>query len=206
MDDIIIFSKTVEDHKQHLDQIFELLGKVSLKLNPDKCDFYQTKILFLGHMVSKEEIQPNPTLVDKIKNCVRPSNKSKIRTFLGLASYYRRFIKDFSKIARPLYNLTKKDEPFCWTDECERVFTYLKECLISYPIVVYPDYNKPFILHTDASDYAIGTVLAQNDNNGHERVIVYASRVLSVAEVNYTVTEKECLAIIWGTKYFHHFL
>jgi hypothetical protein len=206
MDDIIIYSKTTEDHRSHLEKVFQLLLQAGLKLNPDKCDFYQTQILFLGHMVSKEGIKPNPTLVNKIKNCPRPVNRSKVRSFLGLASYYRRFIKDFSAIARPLYNLTKLDEPFCWTEDCEQAYNYLRNCLTTHPIVIYPNLNKPFILHTDASNYAIGAVLAQNDDKGHERVIAYASRVLSVPESNYTVTEKECLAVIWATKYFHHFL
>src|SRR6185369_11022068 len=120
MDDIIIFSKTAPEHKTHLEEVFKLLMKAGLKLNPDKCDFYQEKILFLGHMISKRGIQPNPALVEKIKNCPRPVTKTKVRSFLGLASYYRRFIQNFSGIARPLYNLTKQDEVFAWTEECEQ--------------------------------------------------------------------------------------
>jgi len=107
MDDIIIFSKTSEDHRNHLERIFQLLAEAGLKLNPDKCDFYQNCILFLGHMISKKGIQPNPALVEKIRNCPRPTTKTKVCSFLGLASYYRRFIKSFLGIARSLYNLTK---------------------------------------------------------------------------------------------------
>jgi hypothetical protein len=206
MDDIIIFSKTAEDHKVHLEEVFKLLIKAGLKLNPDKCDFFQEKILFLGHMISKEGIQPNPALVEKIKNCPRPITKTKVRSFLGLASYYRRFIRNFSGIARPLYNLTKQDESFVWTEDCEHAYNYLRKCLTTHPIVVYPNFNKPFFLHTDASNYAIGAVLVQKDDKGHDRVIAYASRVLNPAESNYTVTEKECLAVIWATKRFHTFL
>jgi hypothetical protein len=206
MDDIIIYSKNSEEHKIHLEQIFQLLSEAGLKLNPEKCDFYQNQILFLGHMISKEGIQPNPALVEKIKNCLKPTSKTKVRSFLGLASYYRRFIKNFSGIAHPLYNLTKQDEPFSWTEDCENAYEYLKNCLTTQPIVIYPDFDKPFLLHTDASNYAIGAVLAQKDDNGHERVIAYASRVLTPAETHYTVTEKECLAIIWATKHFHTFL
>jgi hypothetical protein len=206
MDDIIIFSKTSEEHHEHLETVFKMLTEAKLKLNPDKCDFYQNRILFLGHMISKEGIQPNPALVEKIKNCPRPTTKSKVRSFLGLASYYRRFIKNFSGIARPLYNLTKQDELFSWTEDCENAYDHLRNCLTTQPIVVYPDFNRHFYLHTDASNYAIGAVLAQKDKEGHERVIAYASRVLSPAETNYTVTEKECLAVIWSTKHFHTFL
>jgi hypothetical protein len=206
MDDIIIYSKTLEDHRKHLEQVLQLLINAGLKLNPDKCDFFRKQILFLGHMVSGEGIKPNPMLVEKIKNCTPPTTKRKVRSFLGLASYYRRFIRDFSKIAKPLYTLTKQDVTFCWTEECQRAFEYLRTCLTTKPVVIYPDFNKPFILHTDASNYAIGAVLAQTDENNKEHVIAYASRILNQAEVNYTVTEKECLAIIWATKHFHNFL
>jgi hypothetical protein len=206
MDDIIIFSKTAQEHKIHLEEVFKLLMKAGLKLNPDKCDFYQEKILFLGHMISKKGIQPNPALVEKIKNCPRPTTKTKVRSFLGLASYYRRFIRNFSGIARPLYNLTKHDEIFAWTEECEYAYDHLRNCLTSYPVVIYPNFNKPFSLHTDASNYAIGAVLVQKDDQGHDHVIAYASRILSLAESNYTVTEKECLAVIWATKHFHHLI
>jgi hypothetical protein len=105
-----------------------------------------------------------------------------------------------------LYNLTKQDITFSWTEECEEAFQHLRKCLTSHPVVVYPSFDKPFFLHTDASNYAIGAVLVQKDDNEHDRVIAYASRILNPAEVNYTVTEKECLAVIWATKYFNQFL
>jgi hypothetical protein len=206
MDDIIIYSKSLEEHKNHLEHVFQLLVQAGLKLNPDKCDFFKRQILFLGHLISEEGIKPNPVLVDKIKNCTPPTTKRKVRSFLGLASYYRRFIKDFSKIARPLYELTKQDIEFCWTEKCHQSFERLRTCLTEPPVMKYPDFSKPFTLHTDASDYAVGAVLAQHDDQNKEHVIAYASRVLNDAERNYTVTEKECLAIIWATKYFRHFL
>src|SRR6185295_13043141 len=149
MDDIIIFLKTSEDYKIHLEKIFQLLSNAGLKLNPDKCDFYQKQILFLGHMILKEGIQPNSTLVEKIKNCPRPTTKTKVRSFLGLASYYRRFIKNFSAIARPLYNLTKQDEVFSWTEDCKNAYEYLKNCLTTQLIIVYSNFNEYFYLNTD---------------------------------------------------------
>jgi hypothetical protein len=160
MDDIIIYSKTLEDHCAHLEQVIQLLIKAGLKLNPDKCDFFRKQILFLGHLVSEEGIRPNSTLVEKIRECPFPTSKRKVRSFLGLASYYRRFIKDFSKIAKPLYDLTKQNINFHWTEDCQKAFEHLRTCLTTKPVVIYPDFTKPFILHTDASDYAIGTVLA----------------------------------------------
>src|SRR6185436_5457913 len=117
MDDIIIYSRTLTEHYYHLERVFQLLLDAGLKLNPDKCDFFKKQILFLGHLVSGEGIKPNPVLVDKIKSCPAPKTKRQVRSFLGLASYYRRFIQNFSKIAKPLYELTKQDKDFCWSDE-----------------------------------------------------------------------------------------
>lgn len=206
MDDIIIYSRTIEEHCNHLERVLQLLIEAGLKLNPDKCDFFKKQILFLGHLVSGEEIKPNPVLVEKVKNCPPPKTKRQVRSFLGLASYYRRFIQNFSRIAKSLYDLTKQNRDFCWTEETQRSFDKLKESLTTPPIIKHPDFTSPFILHTDASDFAVGAVLAQNDDQKKEHVIAYASRILNGAERNYTVTEKECLAVIWATKHFHHFL
>ena len=206
MDDIIIYSRTIDEHSYHLEQVFQLLMKAGLKLNPNKCDFFKRQILFLGHLVSGDGIKPNPVLVEKIKDCPPPKTKRQVRSFLGLASYYRRFIRNFSSIAKPLYDLTKQNRDFCWTEETQRSFNKLKECLTSPPVIKHPSFTDPFVLHTDASDFAVGAVLAQNDDHGKEHVIAYASRILNEAERHYTVTEKECLAVIWATKYFHHFL
>jgi len=113
MNDIIIYSRTLTEHYHHLERVFQLLLDAGLKLNPDKCDFFKKQILFLGHLVSGEGIKPNPVLVDKIKSCPAPKTKRQVRSFLGLASYYRRFTQNFSRIAKPLYELTKQDKDFC---------------------------------------------------------------------------------------------
>ena len=152
MDDIIIYSKTLEDHHKHLEEVFQLWIDAGLKLNPDKCDFYQKQILFLGYLISKDGIWPNPTLVQKIANCSKPITKTKVQSFLGLASFYRHFIRDFLRIAWPLYNLTKQDVIFSWSEDCEETFNYLKNCLTSHPVVVYPNFTKSFYLYTDVSN------------------------------------------------------
>jgi hypothetical protein len=141
-----------------------------------------------------------------VKNFPCPKNLTQLRGFLGLASYYRRFIKDFSKIANPLNKLLKKNTPYVWTSEQQEAFEYLKNCLISSPILMYPRWDKKFTLFTDASTFALGAVLTQEDDDGNEHVIAYASRSLLPAEKNYTATELECLAVVWAIGKFHHYV
>ena len=160
----------------------------------------------MGHIISKEGIKPDPAKIDKVQQYPVPKNLTQIRAFLGLASYYRRFIKDFSSIAKPLNYLLRKDIPYIWTQEQQNAFEKLKNYLITAPILAYPKFNESFILYTDASTYALGAILAQNDENNKEHIIAYASRTLSPAEKNYSITELECLAIVWAIKHFHHYI
>jgi len=129
-----------------------------------------------------------------------------LRSFLGLASYYKKFIKDFSKKAPPLYELTRRDVAFDWKKPQQSAFEFLKNELVSAPILMYPRFDRPFILHTDASNVGLGAVLAQKNDQGNEHVIAYASRTLNSAEVNYSTTERECLAAVWATKHFRVYL
>src|SRR4051812_43076423 len=206
LDDLNIFSRTFEEHLTHLRTVFDRLKQAGLKLNPEKCRFVSPELTFLGHVIDKQGIRTDPDKIEKVKNFPEPKNLTQLRGFLGLASYYRRFIKDFSKIAGPLNKLLKKNISYQWTKEQQKAFEYLKGCLISSPILVYPDWNKRFILFTDASTFALGAVLAQRDDEDHEHVIAYASRSLLPAEKNYTATELECLAVVWAIGKFHHYL
>ena len=129
-----------------------------------------------------------------------------LREALGLFSYYRKFVKDFSKIAKPLLTLLKKDEPFLWTNKQQQAFDYLKKRLMEAPILQYPDFNKPFVLYTDASGTGLGAVLSQIDDEKRERVIAYTSRSLNKAECNYGITDQECLAVVWAVKHFEQYL
>lgn len=147
----------------------------------------------------------DPKTIDTIKEWIEPTTVKEVRAFLGLCSYYRRFVKDFGLIAKPLHKLTNKDVKFKWTDECQVAFDKLKLALTSAPILTFPDFNEPFILDTDASDSAIGAVLSQNQG-GAEKVIAYASRTLSKSERKYCVTKKELLAVVSFVKYFRHYL
>ena len=206
LDDIVIYSRTFEEHLQHLELIFTCLKEASLQINIEKCRFFSRKIHFLGHVISDEGIRPDESKIEKVKNFPTPTNIKQVREFLGLASYYRKFIKDFALIARPLNQLLKNDEEFIWNDERELSFQTLKNCLISYPILRHPDFNRPFYLYTDASGTALGAVLQQFDDDNKEYVVAYASRGLTTAEKNYFTTEQECLAIVWAVEKFHHYL
>jgi hypothetical protein len=205
LDDLTVYSKTFEEHVEHLAIIFQTLRKAKLKLNKEKCYFFQSNIKFLGHEITREGIQPDEDKLIKVKDFPKPHNLRTLRGFLGLASYYRKFIKDFSKQVQPLYKLLRKDEPFKWKDEQQNTFEWLKTQLITAPILQYPNFNKPFYLHTDASGTGLGAVLAQKDDEKREYAIAYASRSLSRAERNYSTTEQECLAVIWAVEYFKHY-
>ena len=160
----------------------------------------------MGHVVSKSGVKTDPAKVQAVENMRKPTTVTQVRSFLGLSSYYRKFIKDYSKVAKPLFDLTKKDTRFIWDEECEISFQELKTRLITAPILAYPRANgSEFILDTDASAYAIGAVLSQVQD-GKERVIAYGSRCLDKPERNYCVTRREMLAVVYFTKYFKHYL
>ena len=158
--------------------------------------FCFSNISFLGHIVGRSGIAVDPFKVEKIKNFPVPKDLKELRVAHELFSYYRKFIKDFSKIAKPMLKLLKKNTPFEWKENQQRTFDYLKEKLMKAPILQYSNFDKPFLLHTDASGYELGAVLFQKDKEGNEKVIAYASRSMNKAELNYPITDKECLAIV----------
>src|SRR2546430_3387091 len=161
IDDISVYSKTWEEHLQHLEEVFKRLRKAKLKINPDKCHFGAQEIQFLGHVIGIDGIKPDPAKVEKVKNFSQPENTTELRSFVGLISYYRRFIQDFSKISKPLFKLTKKDQPYEWKEPQCKAFEILKEKLINSPVLIYPNFEKEFILLTDASKIALGAILSQ---------------------------------------------
>ena len=156
LDDIIVYSRDFEEHMENLNLVLDRLEEVNLKLKAKKCRFFQKEVSFLGHIVSEEGIKTDPSKTDAIENWSTPTNVSELRSFLGLAAYYRRFIQDFAKIAKCLHALTSKKSVWNWTSECDNAFRMLKEKLVSAPILGYPDINGgQFILDTDASNDAI---------------------------------------------------
>jgi len=206
LDDIVIYGASLEDHNKRLEEVLRRLRKNNLKLQPDKCEFLRKETIYLGHIISDNGISPDSSKLTAIKEFPTPRKVFKdIQSFIGLAGYYRKFIADFSKIAKPLTKLTKKSEKFGWTAEQQNAFEILKEKLMTAPVLKYPDFIEEFIVTTDAFAFAIRAVLSQG-KTGNDRPIAYASRVLSRAEQNYNTTERELLAIVWAVKYFRPYV
>ena len=206
LDDILIYSKSFDLHLVHLQEVFNRLKDANLKLNPEKCAFGLDKILYLGHVLGPEGVSVDNSKIEVIQSYPRPTCPKEIRSFLGLASYYRRFITNFSIIASPLHRLLKKDLEFVWDDYCEQAFTQLKEALATAPVLIYPDMQRPFVINCDASSQAIGFVLAQEDGSGRERPIAYGGRSLTSSERAYSVSELEMLSMVSAIKQFHCYL
>ena len=217
LDDIILFSPDFQSHLQHLDQVFERLWRHGLKLRLDKCTLLQTEVKFLGHVVDRQGVRPDPDKLVAVREWPTPSTVREVRAFLGLAGYYRRFVPSFAAIARPLNNLligipndVKSHQcSIEWTPDCQKSFSALKKALTEAPVLAYADYTKPFALYTDASGRGLGAVLAQVQG-GRERVIAYASRSLHPTEqndVNYSSFKLELLALKWAvTEKFKDYL
>jgi len=205
LDDIILFSKTVDEHLERLVTVLGRLRSAGLKLKPEKCSLMQRSVSFLGHIVSGEGIATDPEKTKAVAEWPEPTSVKEVRSFLGLAGYYRRFVKNFAKIAAPLHALTKKNQSFVWTEETQTAFETLRNALTSSPILAMPNDSDMFILDSDACDHTIGAVLSQVQN-GVERVIAYVSRTLDKREINYCITRKELLAIVYSLKYFKQYL
>ncbi|EIE79980.1 hypothetical protein RO3G_04685 [Rhizopus delemar RA 99-880] len=206
IDDLNIYSNNPQEHLTHLEQVFNCIKIANLKLNPEKCFFFKDHLKFLGYIVTKDGLKTDPSKIEKIQSYPIPKTLTQIRGFLGLASYYRRFIQNFAAIARPLHDQTKTSKKIPWSTKTTESFEKLKKMLTEAPILARPDFDKDFILVTDASRLGLGCILTQLDENGHEHPIIYASRSLKSSEVNYGVSKLECLAVIWAVKLFRPYL
>ncbi|CAB0008807.1 unnamed protein product [Nesidiocoris tenuis] len=205
LDDLVLFHESWEQQLDELCDLLQLFRQADLKLQLQKCHFLQKQVHYLGHIVSAEGIQPDDRKLEAVRNYPVPTSVKHVRAFVGLCSYYRRFVKSFASIAHPLTHLTKKDVHFQWGSEQQLAFETLKERLTSPPILAYPDFTSSFILATDASGCGVGAVLSQL-HNGKEHPVAYASRALNKAEMNYSATELELLAIVYAVNYFHQYL
>lgn len=206
LDDIIVYGTSFEDHLEHLENVLTKLGEAGLKLKPTKCHFAQQQVQYLGYLISEDGVAVDPSKVEAVTSYPQPTDVKELRGFLGLANYYRRFVQGFASIAKPLYQLTSKNaKGFDWTPQCQQAFDQLKQLLVSPPILAYPRFEIPFVVHTDASDHAIGGVLSQIQD-GKERVIAYFSRQLGKAQRNYSTIEREALAVVSAIQEFYPYL
>lgn len=216
LDDVVVFSPDFDSHVHHLEEVFRRLNQHGLKLQPRKCHLFQREVTYLGHVISERGVATDPAKTAAVRDWPVPQTVKQVKSFLGFAGYYRRFIPAFSKIAAPLNALThgtaaqeKKTAPIIWSPECQQAFEHLKEALLNAPVLAYADFSLPFRLYTDASFEGLGAVLAQMQG-GKERVIAYASRSLHPAErndQNYSSFKLELLALKWAvTEKFKDYL
>lgn len=209
LDDIILVSGDFQGHISLLNKVFTKLKSANLTINLEKSVFFRNELKYLGYIVNSKGLQVDPGKVDAILNFPTPTNKKEVKRFLGTASWYRRFVPNFSSIADPLNKLTstskKKASTFAWSKEADEAFNRLKECLVSAPTLSCPDYDKPFEVHTDASDYGIGALLTQTID-GVEHPIAYMSKSLSAAERNYSITEREALAVLAAIEHWRCYI
>lgn len=205
LDDIIIFSTSLQEHMVNLEKVLKRLRDSNFKVQLDKSEFLKLETTYLGHVISGEGIKPNPDKIAAIEKYPLPKTIKQIKQFLGLIGYYRKFIPDFARLTKPLTNCLKKRNKINIDSNYINCFENCKKLLTNDPILQYPDFSKDFILTTDASNYAIGAVLSQGPI-GSDKPICYASRTLNDSECNYSTIEKELLAIVWATKYFRPYL
>ena len=204
LDDILVYSPNVECQKDHLRQVFCHLQEAGLTLSERKCSIRAPKVCYLGYIFSADGIQPDSDKVHAVQAWPTPTDVTALREFLGLASYYRRYVHKFADVTAPLHSLTQKDIPFEWTPVHDKAFSFLKSKLTQSPILAYSDFapsSPPFVLQTDASAVGLEAVLEQEDH-----VIAYASWTLTKSESNYSVIQRECLAAVFGMKQFRHHL
>jgi hypothetical protein len=201
IDDILIYSKSWEDHLKHIAEVLSILQKHQFHVKMSKCSFAKPQLTYLGHIVSGQGVATNPTKIISIQEWPQPQNQKDLRSFLGMVGYYRRFVSQFGLLCKALTNLFKKNTLFVWTSETEAAFQALKKALISTPVLALPDFSKPFTVETDASSKGIGAVLQQQ---GHP--IAYVSKSLGTKAQGLSNYEKECLAILMAIDHWRHYL
>ncbi|KAL0546306.1 hypothetical protein IC582_016213 [Cucumis melo] len=201
IDDILIYSKTEVEHEKHLRMVLQTLRDNKLYAKFSKCEFWLKQVSFLGHVVSKAGVSVDPAKIEAVTGWTRPSTVSEVRSFLGLAGYYRRFVENFSRIATPLTQLTRKGAPFVWSKACEDSFQNLKQKLVTAPVLTVPDGSGSFVIYSDASKKGLGCVLMQQG-----KVVAYASRQLKSHEQNYPTHDLELAAVVFALKIWRHYL
>ena len=213
LDDIIIYSQDESQHLEHLEIVFNHLREAGLKMKHSKCDFFKSEIHYLGHLISPEGISPLPNKLDSIKHMPAPNSAKKIKQFLGLTGYYRKFVPRFADISRPLTTLTKKDTKFEWTSACQKSFELLKEALCGEPVLKYADTSKPYTLYTDASKYGWAGILTQphamtidGKSTTTDHPVAFVSGLFRGSQLNWAALMKEAFAIYMSVKKLSFYL
>jgi hypothetical protein len=205
LDDIIVYSQTLDEHFSLLRSVFSLLRKHNFKLKIEKCKFLLKKIVYLGYIIDEHGCLPNPKKIECIKAFPVPINVTQLQRYLGMCNYYRKFIKSYAKIAQPLYVLLRKESAFIWSISCDEAFNKLKAAMCTPPVLIFPDFKQTFIITTDASSTAVGGVLSQGALP-NDRPIQFISKVLNKAEQNYSTIERELYAIVYCVDSFRHYV
>lgn len=205
IDDLIITSETADDHLRDIDEVLTKIRDIGMKLKATKCEFARKEIKFLGFILSKDGIRPNPEKTRAIDAFPTPRTTTDVKAFIGMCSFFRRFIHQFASIAAPITALTKKDTPFEWTKECEDAMNTLKKALTSAPILSAPRLGRPFIIETDSSGKGTAAVMKQ-EQEGQERIIAYASRTLTKHESRYPAIELEALGLVFAVGKFRPYI
>ena len=200
LDNILIFSHTLEEYKEHVHKVLQALQNAKLLVEPKKSDFHKQHVKYLGYTISPGKIGIDKSKIQAIEEWPQPKNIKDIRAFLGFVNFYRRFISGYREIATPLTNLTRKNTPFIWDDNTQQAFEDIKARVVSEPILTMPDPEQPFEVETDASDYALGGQLSQRDNNGLLHPVAFFSKKLNSPELNYQIHDKELMAIVEAFK------
>ena len=196
IDDILIYSKSRKEHRIHVRKVLTGLREAGLQLDIGKCEFFVTETTYLGLIISNKGIRMDPRKVQTIKDWITPKNVKDIQAFVGFANFYRRFVKNFSAMAAPLIKLTRKSVIFSWNQECETAFQRLKDAFMSDLVLMHFDPEKKIVVEVDASDWVVGGVLSQHDDEGILRPVAFFSKKHSPAEVNYEIYDKELMAIV----------
>jgi transposase InsO family protein len=206
VDDILVHTKTVEEHEDMVRWVLRRLCEEDYYANPDKCEFFMDEVSFLGHVISARGISVQQHKVKAVSEWPQPKTRKEVKAFLGLTGYYRKFVRGYSQVALPLTELTKNDVAFVWGEAAQKAFDQLKAALQTAPVLAHPDGSRQFLLHTDASGYAVAAVLSQQQGDGSVRPVAYYSRKMTAAEKNYGITDKELLAIVEAVRHWRCYL
>jgi hypothetical protein len=206
VDDMPVLGRTPAQMLDRLQQVFDRFRQARLCIHPAKCRFSVSRVLFLGHEFSQDGVAISEKKIKIVKDYPRPTTTKAVESFLDFCSYFRRYLKGYSDITKSLRELLKQNVKYQWTPECEETFQNLKQALITAPILAMPDFNREFILTTDASNFAVSYILSQNDDEGRERVIEYGANALQGNQLHWTVSEKEAFAILQGTRKYSMYL